>query len=172
MSKPAIEITEVDFDNAQHCEDLAKQLITYSSDPMGGGKALSMEQAELSIQLLKSKPYAFSFLAYDKTANIAVGLANCQEGVSTFSGKCLANIHDLAVAPAYRSKGIAKQLLQSVESYAKRHDYVKITLEVLSGNKAAQQAYINFGFEGYELSPETGHALFWQKAINNEHPNL
>ncbi len=167
MSKLSIEITAVDFGNAQHCEDLAAQLIGYSSDPMGGGKALSMEQAKSSIQLLGTKPYAFSFLAYDKAANIAVGLANCFESVSTFSGKCLVNIHDLAVAPAYRGKGVARQLLQSVEDYAKQHDYVKITLEVLDGNKAAQQAYINFGFEGYQLSAETGHALFWQKAINN-----
>jgi hypothetical protein len=38
-----------------------------------------------------------------------------------------------------------------------------LTLEVLSGNGVAKQAYARFGFEQYALSAATGQALFMQK---------
>ncbi|MFT5906124.1 MAG: ribosomal protein S18 acetylase RimI-like enzyme, partial [Cryomorphaceae bacterium] len=41
----------------------------------------------------------------------------------------------------------------------------KITLEVLSKNEVAKSAYQKFGFSGYELDPEAGKALFWEKPI-------
>ena len=43
--------------------------------------------------------------------------------------------------------------------------YRKLTLEVLEGNSVAQSAYRAFGFEGYELDPQMGKALFWQKKL-------
>ncbi len=41
----------------------------------------------------------------------------------------------------------------------------KITLEVFEGNSIAQNSYQKFGFEGFELNPKMGKALFWQKNI-------
>jgi hypothetical protein len=38
-------------------------------------------------------------------------------------------------------------------------------LEVLTGNRLAQSAYLKFGFGAYELDPEMGGAIFWQKAL-------
>lgn len=46
---------------------------------------------------------------------------------------------DLAVLADCRGQGIARQLLAAV--------------------------YRSFGFAGYELNPETGRALFWQKKL-------
>ena len=40
-----------------------------------------------------------------------------------------------------------------------------LTLEVLEGNKVAQAAYRASGFAGYELDPEVGRAMFWQKKL-------
>lgn len=40
-----------------------------------------------------------------------------------------------------------------------------MTLEVLSNNHRAQQAYRRFGFAGYALDPEAREALFWQKKL-------
>jgi hypothetical protein len=39
------------------------------------------------------------------------------------------------------------------------------SLEVLEGNKSAQAAYKASGFDGYELDPKMGKALFWQKKL-------
>jgi len=56
-------------------------------------------------------------------------------------------------------------MLKKVEDIAKEKGCCKLTLEVLDGNKAAQNAYTKFGFGGYELDPVMGKALFWQKSI-------
>jgi ribosomal protein S18 acetylase RimI-like enzyme len=75
------------------------------------------------------------------------------------------NIHDFMVAPAYRGRGLSRRLLGKVEETAIELGCSKLTLEVLEGNHVAQAAYRAFGFDGYELRPETGKALFWQKKI-------
>lgn len=93
------------------------------------------------------------------------GLALCIEGFSSFDCKPLLNIHDLVVAPAYRGRGLSKRLLGKVEETATELGCSKLTLEVLEGNRVAQSAYRAFGFDGYELRPETGKAMFWQKKI-------
>jgi len=40
-----------------------------------------------------------------------------------------------------------------------------VTLEVLSGNTAAKNAYEKFGFEAYTLDDKTGGALFMHKKL-------
>jgi hypothetical protein len=39
------------------------------------------------------------------------------------------------------------------------------SLEVFEGNETAKNSYQKFGFDGYELDPKVGKALFWQKAL-------
>jgi ribosomal protein S18 acetylase RimI-like enzyme len=52
-----------------------------------------------------------------------------------------------------------------VEEIAVELGCCKLTLEVLEGNHIAQAAYKSFGFNGYELNPQTGRALFWEKKL-------
>ncbi len=96
---------------------------------------------------------------------IPAGLAICFEGFSTFSCKPLINIHDLCVHPLHRRKGVGTSLLLYIEQYAKSIGCCKLTLEVLEGNYAAKSAYSAAGFQPYELDPDAGHAMFWQKII-------
>lgn len=93
------------------------------------------------------------------------GLAICFEGFSTFACKPLLNIHDFAVAPEFRGRGLAKRMLEKVEELARTLDCCKITLEVLEGNKTAQSLYKTCGFVHYELDAQMGRALFWQKKL-------
>jgi len=104
--------------------------------------------------------------ALDTEEWIPAGLAICFEGFSTFACKKLLNIHDLCVLSEFRRRGIGSALIFEIENFAKQLDCCKLTLEVLSGNFAAKQAYIQAGFAGYELDPESGFAEFWQKKIN------
>lgn len=158
-----INIILVDYQNPTHRQDLVNQLIEYSADEMGGGNALKQETAEKSIHLLNQKSYAFSFLAYDH--DHAVGFANCFESVATFAGACSANIHDIAVSKSHRGLGIGKSLLAAIEAFASKQGYYKLTLEVLEGNTPARSLYQSFGFGAYELDPEVGTAVFWQKIL-------
>ena len=90
---------------------------------------------------------------------------NCFEAFSTFACKPLVNIHDIAVSSEFRGKGISQKMLAVVEEIARKKGCCKITLEVLQGNRVAQNAYRKFGFDNYALDPEAGHAEFWQKSL-------
>jgi ribosomal protein S18 acetylase RimI-like enzyme len=61
--------------------------------------------------------------------------------------------------------GISQKMLAKVEEIARQRGCCKITLEVLEGNEAAKGAYRKLGFADYQLDPEMGRALFWQKAL-------
>jgi len=157
------EVLMVNYLNERHAKDIAYLLNLYAKDPMGGGAALSDHvQKNLAIELSKL-PHAFSIICYvdDKPA----GLINCFEAFSSFKCKPLVNIHDIVVVGAFRGLGISQLMLAEVENRAKEKGCCKITLEVLEGNEIAQKSYVKFGFDGYELDPEMGKALFWQKAL-------
>jgi GNAT superfamily N-acetyltransferase len=95
----------------------------------------------------------------------AAGLINCVEGFSTFAGKPLLNVHDIVVHEDYRRRGIASALLAHVEGVARERGCCKLTLEVLEGNRGARQAYLDFGFQGYQLDPAMGQAMFMEKKL-------
>lgn len=130
---------------------------------MGGGIPLTEEVKKNVVKELSKLPHAFSVLAYSD--GIPVGLANCFETFSTFLCKPIVNIHDLVVSKEFRGNGISQKLLEKIEEIAREKNCCKITLEVLSGNEAAKKSYEKFGFSGYELDPDKGNALFWQKKI-------
>jgi ribosomal protein S18 acetylase RimI-like enzyme len=81
-----------------------------------------------------------------------VGLAVCFRGLSTFRALPLLNIHDLAVLPPYRGKGIGRALLQAAEELARLQGCCRLTLEVLESNAGARALYRRFGFDDSTVS--------------------
>lgn len=157
------EAIEADLSLPEHAEAVVRLLHAYALDPMGGGEGLSeFAQANL-IPELRRRPWMRAILAY--ADGEPAGLAICIEGFSTFACKPLLNIHDLAVAPQFRGRGISKLLLRKAEAIARQLGCCKLTLEVLEGNTIAQSAYRACGFEGYELDPKLGRAMFWQNKL-------
>lgn len=163
MSSDPIQIRLVDYGDPQQAQQLVKLMDIYARDPMGGGEALQDAVKQRLVNELAQVPGAFSLLAY-RDGN-AVGLVNCLMGFSTFQAKPLVNIHDVIVLPEQRGQGIAGQLLAQVEDIAHERGCCKLTLEVLETNRSAQRAYSAIGFAPYQLNPETGNALFWQKNL-------
>jgi GNAT superfamily N-acetyltransferase len=158
----ALTITLADYRDARDAGDVVALLDAYARDPMGGGTPLQEDVKARLTDDLAANPQAFSLLA--RLDDRAVGLANCFMGYSTFAAAPLVNIHDLAVRPEARGKGIGQALLQAVEAEALKRGACKITLEVLSGNPA-RHLYAREGYGDYQLDPATGHALFWQKRL-------
>jgi ribosomal protein S18 acetylase RimI-like enzyme len=156
-------LVKVDYSNPQQGRDLLALLQEYAMDPKGGGQPLSDHVKDNLLQHLSHTPKAFSVICYVNEQ--PAGLANCFEGFSTFACKPLVNIHDLAVSKEHRGLGISQALLSKVEEIASERGCCKITLEVLDGNQVAKNAYRKFGFAGYELKPENGQAIFWQKLL-------
>jgi len=158
-----IEVISADYQNENHTRDLIDLLNAYALDPMGGGEPLSQYTKENLIEQIRTNPIVFSVLCY--VEGKPAGLVNCIEGFSTFAARPLVNIHDVVVLKEFRGLGISTKMLEKVEEIAVDKGACKLTMEVLEGNKVAQSAYRKVGFSGYELDPEQGAALFWQKKL-------
>lgn len=158
-----LSIVKADLLQPLHAEALVYLLNLYALDPMGGGKALSGYVKENLATALNGREDAHVVLAFidDKP----VGLLNCIEGFSTFSCKPLLNIHDVVVVPECRGQGVAAKLFEKAEQIAVELGCCKLTLEVLEGNEVAKSAYLGYGYNGYQLDPELGRALFWEKKL-------
>ena len=152
-----------DYGDESDANAVVELLDCYARDPMGGGEALSDEVRENLIPGLAKTPGAFSILAFD--GDEAVGLSNCFTGYSTFAAKPLVNIHDMVVRDGQRGKGVGKAMFDAIHDEARRMGACKVTLEVLSGNHPAKGLYTAQGYGDYELDPDKGHALFWQKRL-------
>lgn len=159
----SITILEADPVNPVHARAIVHLLDAYASSINGGGQALSSEVKENLPSALAARPTAHVVLAMagDEPAGLVISF----EGFSTFQCRPLLNIHDVVVAEKYRGQGLSKRLLATVEEMAMRLDCCKLTLEVLEGNTIAQAAYRACGFQGYELDPSLGKALFWEKKL-------
>ncbi|KPC33596.1 Acetyltransferase [Pseudomonas syringae pv. cilantro] len=163
MEAPEVLVLQASYTNPVHADAIGFVLNEYSLDAMGTGRPLSADtRQQLAIELAK-RPHAFSVLAF--VSGEPVGLVNCFEGFSTFACRPLINIHDVAVISRYRGLGISQKMLTKVEEIARQRGCCKLTLEVLEGNEVAQGAYKKMGFDSYQLNPEMGRAMFWQKAL-------
>ncbi|MFM6997582.1 MAG: N-acetyltransferase family protein [Limnohabitans sp.] len=156
-----LQILRVNYRDARDAAALVDLLDAYARDPMGGGEPLAPEVRARLCSDLAERPDAASFMAW--LDGQAVGLVNCIEGYSTFKARPLMNIHDLAVLPEWRGRGIGQALLQAAQDHARARGCCKLTLEVLTGNQRALRSYEAFGFAPYALDPAAGQASFMQK---------
>ena len=156
-----LSVQKVNYLDSADASALIDLLDMYARDPMGGSEALDEQVKERLCRDLANHPGAASWIAY--VDGKPAGLLNAFTGYSTFKARPLMNVHDIAVAPAYRGQGVGQALLDALEQHARQLGCCKLTLEVLSGNQIAQRSYEHFGFEQYSLSAETGQALFMQK---------
>ncbi|MCU0956451.1 MAG: GNAT family N-acetyltransferase [Hydrogenophaga sp.] len=157
----AFSVRRADYADAVDAVAIVSLLDAYARDPAGGGEALSAYARDNLVRELAARPQAFSVLAFDGES--PVGLVNCIEGFSTFKCRPLVNVHDVAVLASHRGRGVAEQMLQVAEREAVRRGAVKMTLEVLSGNRSALRLYERMGYAGYQLDPAMGTAQFMQK---------
>jgi ribosomal protein S18 acetylase RimI-like enzyme len=156
--KPPTSVFLADLANADHQAAIIELLDMYCRDEFGDGKALSAEARENLIPGMARHGGARVFLAYE--GQRPVGLAICFQGFSTFRAKPLINIHDIAVDPEFRGRGIGRALLAAVQENARASGCCKVTLEVRSDNHRAMAAYRRAGFESTQ--PET---WFWARRV-------
>lgn len=156
-------IVVADLKKPIHADAVVYLLNEYAKDEMGGGSELPEFVKKNLVPELQKRSQVFAILAF--VQNEPAGLAICIEGFSSFACMPLLNVHDMVVVPKFRGRGLSQKLLAKAEELAKERKCCKITLEVLEGNKVAQSAYRNFGFEAYELDPKMGKAMFWQKKL-------
>lgn len=144
MIERGIRVRRVDFNDPRDATAYLEQLDAYARDPMGAGRALPAEVRERLISDLGQRPGSYALLA--GIGDIEVGFATCFLGYSTFQARPLLNIHDIAVLPDWRGRGIARALLDAITDLATSLDCCRLTLEVRSDNPRAHGLYLDRGF--------------------------
>ncbi|WP_153162119.1 N-acetyltransferase [Zoogloea sp. 1C4] len=158
----------VNFDDPRQTADFLFLLDHYMRGPTGNGKPMDDDLRARLPDALRRRPTVLCHIAYvsDESGRTQpAGLINCVEGFSTFAGKPLLNIHDIVVHEDFRRRGIARALLAHAETVARDRGCCKLTLEVLEGNRGAHRAYLEFGFQAYQLDPAMGAAMFMEKKL-------
>ncbi|MDB5386129.1 MAG: hypothetical protein JWM11_1775 [Planctomycetaceae bacterium] len=151
-------IQEADLDCTEHADAVRLLLQTYAADPLGGGVALDDDVLERVIPGLKSLPGRLVLLAWEDRK--PAGLAIAFRTFSTWKAAPVINLHDLAVHPDFRGKGIGRQLLQAVVTHALQTGCCRVTLEVRIDNEPARELYLSEGFRSGEHPQE-----FWVKHL-------
>jgi ribosomal protein S18 acetylase RimI-like enzyme len=154
-----IKITEVNFENADHCLAVVDLMNHYMMDAMGNHPPHTKESAKQLIDGLKKHCNKLCLLA--EVEGKYVGLVNCFIGFGTFAAKPFINIHDVVVLDSYRGKGIGRLMLEKVAERAIEMNCAKITLEVREDNSKAQHLYNSLGY-----SEGTPPMLFWTKYLD------
>lgn len=159
----SIEIREARLAEAADAAAFLAILDGYAMDEMGGGVALAPRVREGLVPALREQTHALVLLAF--IGGDAVGLATCFFGFSTFAARPLLNVHDLAVLPAVRGRGVGRALLEAAEAHALAHGCVKLTLEVREDNARARGLYQERGFRDFELGGVPIRTLFLSKSL-------
>jgi ribosomal protein S18 acetylase RimI-like enzyme len=147
------EIREADFSDPGHRAGIVDVIDSYARDAVGGGQPLTPDVRARVVQGLKDHPTSLVLLAFADRRPI--GVAVCFFGFSTFHARPLLNIHDLAVVPEWRGRGVGRALLGAAQDRAVSRGCCKLTLEVRDDNHGARALYERFGFTDFMLDEPT-----------------
>lgn len=163
MTSQELHIVQADLANPLHRRAIESLTNAYACDDMGGGEELPPEVLARLVAGLQAHPTTVALLAF--VGEQPVGLATCFLGFSTFLARPLLNVHDLAVLPDCRGKGVGAALLRAVERTAAERGCAKVTLEVGDRNDRARALYEREGFRHASAGSTAGAALFYSKPV-------
>jgi ribosomal protein S18 acetylase RimI-like enzyme len=163
----ALRIVKADLADSAHAAGIVDVLDSYASDPVGGGRPLRAEVRERLASVLRAHPTTLVLLAM--ADGRAVGIAVCFFGVSTFEARPPIYVHDLAVVPDFRGRGIGRALLAEAEKRAVERGCCKLTLEVQDGNLVARSLYQSFGFRDFVFG-DSGPTRYLTKPLHPAEP--
>jgi ribosomal protein S18 acetylase RimI-like enzyme len=154
----SLTISEADLSNPDDARSVLQLLETYAADPMGGNTKLSPEVRATLIPRLQEVESRLVLLA--QIDDQPVGVAIAFRSFSTFRAAPVLNLHDLAVHPNFRGRGVGRTLLKHIEAHARQMNCCRVTLEVRRDNHTAQSLYQSEGFTAGDPPQE-----FWIKPL-------
>lgn len=155
-----VRIELADLSDQKQRAALVEILDAYAREPNGQSAPLDDGAKARLAEGLRNHETAFVLFAFVEGASAPVGAAVCFWGYSTFAGKPLVNLHDFAVLPSHRGRGIGKAVLMELERRARARGCAKITLEVHDSNEGAKRLYAAEGF-----GPLDSPTLFLSKPL-------
>ena len=160
-----LRVRKADLTDSRDAAGIVRVIDSYAVDPIGGGKPLPPDVRERLVPALQDHPTTLVLVAY--VDEQPVGVAVCFLGLSTFKARPLLNIHDLAVLPSYRGRGVGHALLQAAEEHARREGCCKLTLEVRDDNVRARALYQSVGFEDFVVGDDSAPTRFLGKPLSD-----
>lgn len=155
---PPFTVFQADLDDPRHAAGILACIESYAADPMGGSKALPQDVRERMVPGLRETPGARVWLAEEDGAFLGVVIAFA--GYSTFAAKPRWNIHDVAVLPGARGRGVGRAMIEACLATAEEAGCSAVTLEVRHDNAPARHLYASLGF-GDGFAP----MAFWERPI-------
>lgn len=159
----SINIIDANLSDEAQLGNIIEVIDAYAREPAGGSAPLPQNVRERLLRDLRHVDNAVVLAAMDDDRT--VGVAVCFRSYSTFKARPLINIHDLAVLPEYRGRGVGTALLAAVEGRARTDGCCKLTLEVLDDNFGAHRLYQSLGFEDGGPGANETTTLFMQKPL-------
>ncbi len=159
----SIQIIEADLDRPDHGRTLVRLFASYVTEITGHDWPPTADVQRDLLSGLRSHPTTIVFLAY--AGDAPVGLAICFRGFSTFAARPIINIHDLAVMPGHRGKGIGRRLLDAIAAKGRALGCRKLTLEVQENNAQAMRVYAAAGFAQAVYQSDDGGSLFLTRPL-------
>jgi ribosomal protein S18 acetylase RimI-like enzyme len=144
-----VSIALADLKNPDQAAALVEIIDSYACEPGGQDAPLSAYARAHLVSGLTAHPGAMVVLASAESQY--VGAAVCLRSFSTFAGKASINIHDFAVLPSFRGRGIGQAILAEVERQAREQACCKVTLEVRDPNEGAKRLYRSAGFGPWDV---------------------
>ena len=163
---PKLEIKLADFAKNEDIAAFLSLLDSYAQDAMGAGSPLPGDVKMRLIPDLKGRMLRGDALVLiARRGEKPVGVAVCLSSYSTFRGRPVLNLHDLAVLPEERGSGVGRKLLEAVDDAAMARRCCKVTLEVREDNVRAREIYERAGYLDYSPGGERVRTLFIEKKI-------
>ena len=159
----ALLIADANYTDPVHARGIVDVLDSYARDPKGGSQPLRPDVRARLVPALREHPTALVLLALADSGPI--GVAVCFLGFSTFEARPLVNVHDLAVLPEHRGRGVGRALLAGVEQRARARGCGKLTLEVQDDNEPARRLYERFGFRDFAVGELAVPTRFLSKRL-------
>lgn len=135
-----------DFDFILHLsvETIWSELTVYEREHTSHRRLVNVMAKNL--RRLMASSGMLTLVAEDEAGERA-GFIMVGRSTSVFTDQQQAFVYDVAVAPAFRRRGIGRRLMEHAEAYAREKGMEFITLMVDSRNDAARNLYAQLGFE-------------------------
>ncbi|MFJ5446100.1 GNAT family N-acetyltransferase [Methylobacillus methanolivorans] len=146
MTDPAIRIRHAQAEDIPALCELLQQLFSIEQD-----FTPDLAKQSAGLQLLLAQPERGAILVAQQGGGKVIGMVSAQLVISTAQGTPAAWIEDMVVEANYRSKGLGRQLLDSVLAWAKAQGATRAQLLVDMDNQPAIAYYDHLGWNTTRL---------------------
>ena len=125
---------------------LCERLADFELPPGRTAREIALADLPLIDAQLARPDDGVLFLVADDDALGVIGTIFANTRDDYFTGKRAAYVEVLAVSPDAQGRGVARQLMEEVEAWARTRGFYRVELSVFANNRRARSFYEHLGF--------------------------